>query len=645
MDIDSFSIPKSLLNDISKLKNTLSETERFVLLSGDSGSGRTSLCEHVVNDLDGKFTTVFIPCQGQMSLTQLRQLFLQQISPDGKYDTESPLSQTFESISIPVREKLLIVVDDLDLVVDTFTQDLFDLFEKNLGKNRFSILVTGHPLWAESKLNSLGAGLKAASRKIVEIPVTPLRLNEAMGLCEQMFVYSNLNKVYKAIKPELPKVLEKCNGNLTKIIKLSEALMADPAEVNSEKTEDIEVSTASLTESAGPKRRKSGGSGLFISIICILIVIACLIPVFLGSSFIDRILGRAPAVENENGVVNTQINLNETDKLTFGEDETVVMSNPEVKKLEQESPLYVAEGASEDISAKGPRGDEKTAVEDDGKLLEDVPGGVETEVAEKTTKNSVTIAGSDLEEIEKGGAEANSVSPRRGVAGSLDKKEEVLVSKTVVLKREDNSLHLEEIQREKAELEAQLRMEEEAKAFAKEQQQKELEHKLALEKQKEERRRQIEEAQIKALADSLAKQEEEEKARVLAELEQKKALEEKKAQEAKASESVKSTSSKAKPVEGALSELASKNPRHFTLQVQAGRNRASLVSASKLVDGTFWIYTTTRDGRDWYVLVLGDFASYKAASDSARKLPASLRANGPFAKSFDKVNAEIRAHN
>ncbi|MBR1611933.1 MAG: AAA family ATPase [Succinivibrio sp.] len=645
MDIDSFSIPKSVLNDISKLKNTLSETERFVLLSGDSGSGRTSLCEHVVNDLDGKFTTVFIPCQGQMSLTQLRQLFLQQISPDGNYDTESPLSQTFESICIPVREKLLIVVDDLDLVVDTFTQDLFDLFEKNLGKNRFSILVTGHPLWAESKLNSLGAGLKAASRKIVEIPVTPLRLNEAMGLCEQMFVYSNLNKVYKAIKPELPKVLEKCNGNLTKIIKLSEALMADPAEVNSEKTEDIEVSTASLTESAGPKRRKSGGSGLFISIICILIVIACLIPVFLGSSFIDRILGRAPAVENENGVVNTQINLNETDKLTFGEDETVVMSNPEVKKLEQESPLYVAEGASEDISAKGPRGDEKTAVEDDGKLLEDVPGGVETEVAEKTTKNSVTIAGSDLEEIEKGGAEANSVSPRRGVAGSLDKKEEVLVSKTVVLKREDNSLHLEEIQREKAELEAQLRMEEEAKAFAKEQQQKELEHKLALEKQKEERRRQIEEAQIKALADSLAKQEEEEKARVLAELEQKKALEEKKAQEAKASESVKSTSSKAKPVEGALSELASKNPRHFTLQVQAGRNRASLVSASKLVDGTFWIYTTTRDGRDWYVLVLGDFASYKAASDSARKLPASLRANGPFAKSFDKVNAEIRAHN
>ena len=645
MDIDSFSIPKSVLNDISKLKNTLSETERFVLLSGDSGSGRTSLCEHVVNDLDGKFTTVFIPCQGQMSLTQLRQLFLQQISPDGKYDTESPLSQTFESISIPVREKLLIVVDDLDLVVDTFTQDLFDLFEKNLGKNRFSILVTGHPLWAESKLNSLGAGLKAASRKIVVIPVTPLRLNEAMALCEQMFVYSNLNKVYKAIKPELPKVLEKCNGNLTKIIKLSEALMADPAEVNSEKTENIEVSTASLTENAGPKRRKSGGSGLFISIICILIVIACLIPVFLGSSFIDRVLGRAPAVENENGVVNTQINLNETDKLTFGEDETVVMSNPEVKKLEQESPLYVAEGASEDISAKGPRGDEKTAVEDDGKLLEDVPGGVETEVAEKTTKNSVTIAGSDLEEIEKGGAEANSVSPRRGVAGSLDKKEEVLVSKTVVLKREDNSLHLEEIQREKAELEAQLRMEEEAKAFAKEQQQKELEHKLALEKQKEERRRQIEEAQIKALADSLAKQEEEEKARVLAELEQKKALEEKKAQDAKASESVKSTSSKAKPVEGSLSELASKNPRHFTLQVQAGRNRASLVSASKLVDGTFWIYTTTRDGRDWYVLVLGDFASYKAASDSARKLPASLRANGPFAKSFDKVNAAIRAHN
>src|SRR5574344_1706767 len=91
MSHQNISIANSILDCAKKLQSEFSYGENFVFLTGVTGSGRTNMCEHVVNALESKFTTIFIPCQNQMSIEQLRQLFLQQIAPTEKWDETKPL--------------------------------------------------------------------------------------------------------------------------------------------------------------------------------------------------------------------------------------------------------------------------------------------------------------------------------------------------------------------------------------------------------------------------------------------------------------------------------------------------------------------------------------------------------------------------
>ena len=67
MHHQGFSVPKSLLDCAKAIHDKFLYGENFVMLSGDSGSGRTSLCEQVVNELESKLLPVFIPCQDEMT--------------------------------------------------------------------------------------------------------------------------------------------------------------------------------------------------------------------------------------------------------------------------------------------------------------------------------------------------------------------------------------------------------------------------------------------------------------------------------------------------------------------------------------------------------------------------------------------------
>ena len=134
MHHQGFSVPKSLLDCAKAIHDKFLYGENFVMLSGDSGSGRTSLCEQVVNELESKLLPVFIPCQDEMTQEQLRQLFLQQIAPNEKWDDTEPLYQSFSKLSIPVRQRFLVIVDDADSAISSFFDELISLYEHNLGK-------------------------------------------------------------------------------------------------------------------------------------------------------------------------------------------------------------------------------------------------------------------------------------------------------------------------------------------------------------------------------------------------------------------------------------------------------------------------------------------------------------------------------
>ena len=575
-----YSFPKSFVKCAKSLCEQFAYGDKWIFLSGDSGSGRTSICEHVVNTLEGKFNTIFIPCKDDLSLVALRKLFLQQIAPNLSWDEHKPLNQTVKELSLPTREKFLIVIDDIDSVINSFYEEVMDLYAQCKGIRRFSFLAVAHLLWTQNKLKDANND----KLDIKEICVPNLSLEEALLICQQRFVFSKLEKVYNTILPKLPHALASCEGNISKVIKLTEKLMSDPIEVNNENQDDL------LKNKDLEPKKKHNTTALFISIICLVIVIALLVPVFLGSNVVDKVLGSSDN-KAEQAIETTATNTTET------------------KKEQAIDPLAVSEGAVDNIKAEGPKGDEKNAAEDIGGLLDHVDEGVALEGSKATTKNSVTLEGETLEAIEK----KESKDPRQSVAGSVEQKKADTKAEVVTIARENNALKKAEI--EKEDQEAALKQKALEEQFEQERQ-RSREAVLALDKEK---------VGSKALT-------------IKAPVKEAKAQEPKtKAQNAVA----KAPAKKTLPIPGATSELSSINPKHYTLQVSAGRSRAPLLQVADFVDGRYWIYQTTREGKPWYVLIMGDFLTAKEAMAKVSLLPQKIRKTGPFAKRFSKVQQEM----
>ena len=575
-----YSFPKSFVKCAKSLCEQFAYGDKWIFLSGDSGSGRTSICEHVVNTLEGKFNTIFIPCKDDLSLVALRKLFLQQIAPNLFWDEHKPLNQTVKELSLPTREKFLIVIDDIDSVINSFYEEVMDLYAQCKGIRRFSFLAVAHLLWTQNKLKDANND----KLDIKEICVPNISLEEALLICQQRFVFSKLEKVYNTILPKLPHALASCEGNISKVIKLTEKLMSDPIEVNNENQDDL------LKNKELEPKKKHNTTALFISIICLVIVIALLVPVFLGSNVVDKVLGSSDN-KAEQAIETTATNTTET------------------KKEQAIDPLAVSEGAVDNIKAEGPKGDEKNAAEDAGALLDHVDEGVALEGSKATTKNSVTLEGETLEAIEK----KESKDPRQSVAGSVEQKKADTKAEVVTIARENNALKKAEI--EKEDQEAALKQKALEEQFEQERQ-KSREAVLALDKEK---------VGSKALT-------------IKAPVKEAKAQEPKtKAQNAVA----KAPAKKTLPIPGAASELSSINPKHYTLQVSAGRSRAPLLQVADFVDGRYWIYQTTREGKPWYVLIMGDFLTAKEAMAKVSLLPQKIRKTGPFAKRFSKVQQEM----
>lgn len=55
------------------------------------------------------------------------------------------------------------------------------------------------------------------------------------------------------------------------------------------------------------------------------------------------------------------------------------------------------------------------------------------------------------------------------------------------------------------------------------------------------------------------------------------------------------------------------------------------------------LYTTRRKGRDWYVVVVGDYATIAEARRAIAELPASQRGAGPWPRKLQAVQTEIRS--
>ena len=622
-------VPNTRLKITEDLIAKFKDPGRFVIFSGDSGSGRTGVLEAVISELDSKYQVLFVPCTGDESLQDLRQLFLTQLLPDSKWDLGLNLADTLHKTPIPGRRKILVVADDIDKVQAGFFEELKALYEQTLGGGRFAFLVTSHPLWAQNVQKNPSRG------DLEEIAMPPLTTAESLSLVQSFFKAAGMEREFASISPMLPKYLEACKGNISKVIKQTELLMDDPKLAQSGIPPENEAQLHAATH------KKHGSAGIFITVVCLAIAAACLVPLFMGGSFFgsdeDELKQRIAEAEQQNSLIIPKEE--NADKKQDPLTDAGITDEDAQKATENSSdPLRQGHGANPDISADADHGTADAAKQDDGGLLPDIKEGLEANTPNDDSKNSVVLKGETLDAIEK--SEAGSGNdpdlPRPAVGRSVDNDNNVQKAdeKTddsqssqgvAVLKRADNFLHADEI---KAEDEAIAKAEEERK--------------LAEQKAKDEADAKVKaealakEDALKKAADAKAKALDDTKTKVAAKKEAKKQVK----KENKLPATVPSVP-RGEGIPGGKAELSAKDPGHFALQVIAGRNRNAVVQASGAVSGRYWIYETTRERKPWYVLVTGDYASANEAMRNAQSLPASLRAGGPFAKSFRRIQTEM----
>ncbi len=92
--------------------------------------------------------------------------------------------------------------------------------------------------------------------------------------------------------------------------------------------------------------------------------------------------------------------------------------------------------------------------------------------------------------------------------------------------------------------------------------------------------------------------------------------------------------------------LKTQQPNHFAIQLAGVYRKSDLASligrhSESLPLEDLSYFQRVRNGRDWYILLLGNYPSFQQASNTLESLPASLQGNSPFIRTYKSIQESI----
>lgn len=94
---------------------------------------------------------------------------------------------------------------------------------------------------------------------------------------------------------------------------------------------------------------------------------------------------------------------------------------------------------------------------------------------------------------------------------------------------------------------------------------------------------------------------------------------------------------------GSASALASIPANRVTLQVSSASRSDTLVSfAKKNGMKDYWVYQTQRNGKPWFILVTGNYASASEARSALSTMSKDVQANKPWVRSMQQVHQDLK---
>ncbi|WP_159567001.1 SPOR domain-containing protein [Budvicia diplopodorum] len=105
----------------------------------------------------------------------------------------------------------------------------------------------------------------------------------------------------------------------------------------------------------------------------------------------------------------------------------------------------------------------------------------------------------------------------------------------------------------------------------------------------------------------------------------------------------KAPSPKGSVTAGSVAELTAIPASHVTLQVSSASRSESLLAFAKKNNMTdYWVYPTRRDGKPWFILITGNYASSSEARAALSTLPTDVQANKPWVRSVQQVHQDLK---
>ena len=170
----------------------LSGIEPVVLLCGETGSGRSTICHLAAEIADDKMQVIFLPCNSSLSKENLRELLLQQLFPEENVACNYPLTETLLKVDV-TNLKALIIADDIDDVPLEFLREVNTLVEELSGKLLFLGVCAAESAKAASSIFNV---------EPIEVP--PLDYKECIFLSREYLASQNKMEVFEGHWDKLP---------------------------------------------------------------------------------------------------------------------------------------------------------------------------------------------------------------------------------------------------------------------------------------------------------------------------------------------------------------------------------------------------------------------------------------------------------
>ena len=166
---------------VSRISHLIGFSSSFIFLSGTEGSGRSSVCQQLMNDLDANLAVGYVELHPDMEVARVRERIVLQLMPNAVFDANEPLNETLSRLVTELDRPRLLIVDDADSLASDWAFELWQWLayvDELYPPHKISVLLIGSSEFSEY----LAQHLKGRKQMALEIEVESLSLKEQKKL-------------------------------------------------------------------------------------------------------------------------------------------------------------------------------------------------------------------------------------------------------------------------------------------------------------------------------------------------------------------------------------------------------------------------------------------------------------------------------